>query len=225
MTLSSSIRCSVHKIPTRHPDRWQFRLICLTLGRMPRLHISHFEKNCNTGRCSWSQVKTKSHKLKTNARNEILQGTLHTTHILKLLGKMHKYEMDPTRTVGATERTCDAGRTRDLRGPAGRPDGQTDWRSETNVTPPPPPQLPTTTSLYGGYNKLHIYPLLSNNWSQLSKCWDFPRMGWYFAWWCYRCYALFTQKPRPFCHPVFFTLLVKIVSFDNFDYLKKRCIS
>ena len=27
------------------------------------------------------------------------------THLLKLLDKMHKYEMDPTRTVGATERT------------------------------------------------------------------------------------------------------------------------
>ena len=32
-------------------------------------------------------------------------------HILKLLDKMYKYKMDPTRTVGATERTRDAGRT------------------------------------------------------------------------------------------------------------------
>ena len=33
---------------------------------------------------------------------------------------MYKYEMDPTRTVGATERTRDAGRT------GGQTDGQTD---------------------------------------------------------------------------------------------------
>ena len=42
------------------------------------------------------------------------------THLLKLLDKMYKYEMDPTRTVGATERTQDVGR-RD-----GRTDGRTD---------------------------------------------------------------------------------------------------
>ena len=36
---------------------------------------------------------------------------------------MYKYEMDPTRTVGATERTRDAGRT----------DGQTDRWSETST--------------------------------------------------------------------------------------------
>ena len=41
----------------------------------------------------------------------ILQVTLHATHLLKLLDKMNEYEMDPTRTVGATERTRDAGRT------------------------------------------------------------------------------------------------------------------
>ena len=39
----------------------------------------------------------------------MLQETVHATHLLKLLGKMNKYEMDPTRTVAATERTCDAG--------------------------------------------------------------------------------------------------------------------
>ena len=43
---------------------------------------------------------------------------------------MYKYEMDPTRTIGVTERTRDAGRT----------DGQTDGRSETNI-PPTPQQL------------------------------------------------------------------------------------
>ena len=40
-----------------------------------------------------------------------LQETLHATHLLKLLDKMYKYEMDPTRTVGATERTRDVGQT------------------------------------------------------------------------------------------------------------------
>ena len=38
---------------------------------------------------------------------------------------MYKYEMDPTRTVGATERTRDAGQT----------DGETNGRSETNIPP------------------------------------------------------------------------------------------
>ena len=42
--------------------------------------------------------------------------TRYTTHLLKLLNKMCKYQMDPIRTVGATERTRDAGQT----------DGQTD---------------------------------------------------------------------------------------------------
>ena len=49
---------------------------------------------------------------------KILQWNLHRTHILKLLDKMYKYELDPTRTVGTTERTWDA--------------GQTDGQSETN---------------------------------------------------------------------------------------------
>ena len=51
----------------------------------------------------------------------MLQATLHGTHLLKMLDKMCKYEMDPTRTVGATERTRDAGRT--------------DRQSETNIPP------------------------------------------------------------------------------------------
>ena len=77
------------------------------------------------------QVKTRqsqSYKLKKkckkNANFEILQETFHTTHLLKLLDKMYKYEMDPTRTVGATERTRDAGRT----------DGQADGRTECPTT-------------------------------------------------------------------------------------------
>ena len=40
---------------------------------------------------------------------QILQETSHATHLMKLLDKMYKYEMDPTKTVGATERTRDEG--------------------------------------------------------------------------------------------------------------------
>ena len=64
-----------------------------------------------------SQVKTRqsqSYKFKKNAKNSnvvILQETLHATHLLTLLDKMNKYEMDPIRTEGSTERTGDAGRT------------------------------------------------------------------------------------------------------------------
>ena len=38
---------------------------------------------------------------------------------------MYKYEMDPTRTVGTTEQTRDAGRM----------DGRTDGQSETDIPP------------------------------------------------------------------------------------------
>ena len=55
------------------------------------------------------QNKTKSKlQIKKNVKNanfEILQSTLHATHLLKLLDNMWNYEMDPTRTVGAIERT------------------------------------------------------------------------------------------------------------------------
>ena len=67
------------------------------------------------------------------AKIQILQQTLHATHFLKWLDKMYKYEMDPTRTVGATERTRDAGWT----------DGQSEWNQYT----------PITTSLCVGYNE------------------------------------------------------------------------
>ena len=63
-----------------------------------------------------SQNKTKSKlqflkKIAKNSNFKILQETLHAAHLLKLLNKMCKYEKDPTRTVGATERTRDVGRT------------------------------------------------------------------------------------------------------------------
>ena len=53
------------------------------------------------------------------------------THVLKLLDKMYKYEMDPTRTVGATEQTPDVGRMDGRTG--GRTDGQMDEWSETDI--------------------------------------------------------------------------------------------
>ena len=60
-------------------------------------------------------------KIAKNSNFEIWQETPYATHLLKLLDKMYEYEMDPTRTVGTTEWTQDAGRT----------DG---W-SETNIPP------------------------------------------------------------------------------------------
>ena len=81
-----------------------------------------------------SQVKTtqsqsyKCWKIAKISNFEILPETLHATHLLKLLYKMHKYEMDPTRTVEATERPLDAGRTRDGRGT----DGRMEWNQYTS---------------------------------------------------------------------------------------------
>ena len=70
----------------------------------------------------------------------MLLETLHATHLMKLLDKMYKYEMDPTRTVGATKRTRDAGQT----------DGGTEWNQYTPH--PHHPHPPPTTSLCGVYN-------------------------------------------------------------------------
>ena len=66
-------------------------------------------------------TKSKLQILKNSIKNiQILRETLHATHLLKLFDKMCKYEMDPSRTVGATERTQDAGRM------DRRTDGRTD---------------------------------------------------------------------------------------------------
>ena len=54
---------------------------------------------------SQNKTKSKLQILKKLPRIQILQETLHTKNLLKLLDKMHKYEMDSTRTVGATECT------------------------------------------------------------------------------------------------------------------------
>ena len=64
-------------------------------------------------------------RVKTTQRN--FARNYACAHLLKLLDKMYKYEMDPIRTEEATERTRDAGRT--------RTDGWTDGRSETNIPP------------------------------------------------------------------------------------------
>ena len=75
----------------------------------------------------------------------MLQQTLHMTHFLKLFDKMYKYGMDPTRTVGVTERTRDVRRT----------DGPMDGLSENNIPP-------TTTSLCEGYKyKQSMYEPIS----------------------------------------------------------------
>ena len=65
-------------------------------------------------------IDSQSYKFKKNAKNSIfliLLKTLLETHLLKLIDIMHKYEMDPTRTVGATERARGVGRA------GGRTDG------------------------------------------------------------------------------------------------------
>ena len=99
-----------------------------------------------------SQVKTRQNKsklqiLKDYQNFKILQETLHVTHLLKLLNKMYKYEMDPTRTLGATER---------LGMWDGRTDRRTDWVK--------PIYLPTTL-LCGGYKKYMCYSWChSDNW-------------------------------------------------------------
>ena len=68
---------------------------------------------------NWPRVK-----IATKLNFKISQETLHVTYLLKLFNKKYKYDMDPTRTVGATERTWDAGRT----------DG---WTECSQCTPPP----------------------------------------------------------------------------------------
>ena len=73
---------------------------------------------------SQKKTKTKLQIFKQIAKNsnfDILQETWHTTHLLKLLEKMYKYEMDPTITVGTIEWTRDAGRM----------DGRTEWNQYT----------------------------------------------------------------------------------------------
>ena len=89
------------------------------------------------------QVKTRQSqsykiwKIAISSNFEILQETLHATHLLKLLDKRYKYKMDPIRTVGATEWTRNAGQM----------DGKTD-----GVKPiyPPTTSLCVCVCVWGG---------------------------------------------------------------------------
>ena len=82
-----------------------------------------------------SQNKTKSKLpiLKKLPKMQILKfcKQIYMPHILKLPDKMYKYEMDPTRTVGATEWIRDAGRTDRRRGRTDRRRGRTEWNQYT----------------------------------------------------------------------------------------------
>ena len=51
---------------------------------------------------------------------------MHVTHLVKLLDKMCKYEMDPTSIVEDTER---------IGSTDGQTDGQTDRQGETSIPP------------------------------------------------------------------------------------------
>ena len=89
--------------------------------------VIHIRSQVKKRNCQSDKFK----KITRNSNFEILHKTLHKTHLLQLLDKMHKYEMNPTRTVGTTERT------RDVCVTDGRTDRQTDGRSETNIHPSP----------------------------------------------------------------------------------------
>ena len=100
--------------------------------------------------CHWVILdpKSKEDKVKvTNLKNSnfwILKRALHATHLLKLLDKMCKYEMDPMSIVENTERTRFYGQT------DRRTDGQTDGQGDTSI---PPFQLRWSR----GYNNLLFY--------------------------------------------------------------------
>ena len=113
-----------------------------------------------------SQVKTRlsqSYKFeKKYAKNlnfKIWQENLHATHLLKMLEKMYEYQMDPTRTVGATEQTWDAGRT------DGHTDGRTDRRTEWNQY-----TTPLQLRCVGGKSIVCVKEMLL----QFSSLWSLP---------------------------------------------------
>ena len=86
---------------------------------------NHMITNTIDSHQNLSQTKTsQSYKFKKIAKKLKFGNfarNLTRAHLLKLLDKMYKYEVDPTRTVGATERIRDAERT--------------DGRMETNISP------------------------------------------------------------------------------------------
>ena len=79
------------------------------------LYFSYIETNYNKSKEDKVQVAN----FKNSPKFQTLQ-TLHMTHLLKLLDKMCKYEMDPTNIVEDTERTRFCPQT------DRRTDGQTD---------------------------------------------------------------------------------------------------
>ena len=104
------------------------------MHKLEQLEHPHSE---NTPHCSWlpillihirSQVKTRQSQV-LNLKNLLCQKllffnfakTLHATHLLKLLDKMCKYEMDLASIFEVTEQT--------------RTDTQTDGRCETSISP------------------------------------------------------------------------------------------
>ena len=80
--------------------------------------------------------KSKEDKVKvTNLKNSnfwILKWALHTTHLLKLLDKMCKYEMDPMSILEDTERTRFCPQTD--RRTDGRTDRRTRWYQYTSLS-------------------------------------------------------------------------------------------
>ena len=68
-----------------------------------RLMITHSIESYLDPKSNEDKVKVTN--LKNLPKFQIFKQTLHVTHLLKLLDKMCKYEMDPTSTVENTERT------------------------------------------------------------------------------------------------------------------------
>ena len=86
------------------------------------------EISCNSDYHPFIQTETRMKLERLHSEIPPLEKPLHATHLLKFLDKMYKYEMDPTKTVGATCRCyrADTG--------CGT-DGQMEWNQ---YTPPPP---------------------------------------------------------------------------------------
>ena len=97
----------------------------------------------------WKEDKVKV----TNLKNWILKRALHATHLLKLLDKMCKYEMDPMSIVEDTERTRLCPQT----------DRRTDGQGDTSI---PPFQLRWS----GGYNDSSTTFQCGNKPSPICQC-------------------------------------------------------
>ena len=78
---------------------------------------------------------------------EFFSKTQHTRHLLQLVDKMSKYNMDLASIAEDTEQTwfCQQPDNRT----DGRTDGRTDWQGET--------RLPPSTSLSGGYDENKVW--------------------------------------------------------------------